>query len=724
MAQVTLFKRVSGKAHPTSVAEAADEVVIRKLQRSASGPAAAWDDANTTSIVIGGGAAQTSITIGGGAAFTGLTLGKAGVTDTHLGDVRVNGDLVVMGTTTAVNSTNVNVGDNTLYLNNGYTTVAALTGGLAVNYLPTATNDTVAAGGFTAGVPATSNPTIATTAATTFAVGEFIQVSGATVTANNGLFEVLSHAANVLTIRGVGVTGTVEDFTQNQFTTSAGATGAIRKVNVSVLRAGSDGLWEEAQGSSTGLTFSDLSASVTSLQTAYDNSTSPATITTNATDDEILITGTAGLRITATGADNTVSVGFGFEVDTTGAYRLLADAASTISVDSANLNLTTTTSGTVAVSSAGGVTVGAASTVSINSTGGALNLGNNANAFAINIGTGAAARTITVGNSTGATAVNLDAGTGGISLDASGASNFSVAGANLTLATTTSGALAVTSAGVLDVDATGALSLNSSGAAINVGDDANAFAINIGTGAAARTVTIGNGTGATSLVLNAGTGAINIGTNAVAHTTTIGNATGASAIQITSGTGEITLTATGATVDINFTARGGTITLNESGQTTLTGFTATSIIGALNELVGGAAGSVSNTYTNNTGSAIAAGSGVYITTTASEIAKATASTDVAAAQYIGVAVSSIADTASGLIASEGVRNVAFVASLTLANGNEVFLSTTAGLFTNVAPVASGNVVLSVGFVKDAAAYTGASGDLASVQLVRGSKSVV
>ena len=50
--------------------------------------------------------------------------------------------------------------------------------------------------------------------------------------------------------------------------------------------------------------------------------------------------------------------------------------------------------------------------IQINSTGGALSMGNDNDAQAINIGTGSAARTITIGNTTGASAVNINIGTG------------------------------------------------------------------------------------------------------------------------------------------------------------------------------------------------------------------------------------------------------------------------------------------------------------------------
>ncbi|MDD5542865.1 MAG: hypothetical protein PHX83_06790 [Acidobacteriia bacterium] len=53
-----------------------------------------------------------------------------------------------------------------------------------------------------------------------------------------------------------------------------------------------------------------------------------------------------------------------------------------------------------------------AGALQLNSSGGAIGIGNDAAAFAINIGTGAAARVVTIGNTTGATAVAVNTGSG------------------------------------------------------------------------------------------------------------------------------------------------------------------------------------------------------------------------------------------------------------------------------------------------------------------------
>ena len=692
MAQVPLFTRDPGSVTLRTVNQTTDQVLTNQIE-SGVVTRSLWCDAVGTTLNVATGAAMTAISIGTGmGAGDVITLGGTGST------TRVAGNLAVLGTTTTIQSEVVNMADNHLYMNADYTTVVAQTGGLVVNYLPTATNDTVAAGGFTAAT------TVATTGAAVFAAGDLIQVSGATIAANDGLYEVASHAANVLTIRGVGAT--VEDFTQNAFTVSAGAVGAIRKVNVSVMRSSTAGTWETGFGAVTPVAFTPVATGSTTLQQAYDASTSPATITTNATDDEVLITGTAGLRVTGTGADNTVSAGFGFEVDTTGGFRLLGDAASTISVDTTGLTLSTTTGGALNLTSAGAITAGAVGTVSINSTGGALDIGDGANAFAINVGTGGAARTITIGNSTGATSVVVNAGTGALDLGANAIAHA------ITIGNSTGATSAAINVG------TGALDLGTNGIAhtVSIGSATGASVLtanlgtggmNLGTNAVAGTITVGNSTGATSVVLNCGTGALNVGTNAIAHTITVGNATGASALNLTSGSGGTTFTALSGT----------SITLNQTGDLSLVGYTATSIVGALNEVKG-------VTYT---GAAFVAGQIGYISS-ANTVSKAVGTSNNIAARVFGV--TPIATDGGGNVRMQttGAVSALFVTGLTLVDGDEVFMSLTAGSVTNDVTgfVTTGNVIQSLGYVKDASTYTDAGpGTLnAVIQLVYGQRLIV
>lgn len=215
-------------------------------------------------------------------------------------DLVVSGNLTVQGTITSVDSEHLLVEDSHAMFSSNYTTAVARESGLVVNYLPTATTDTVAAGGFTAGVAGVSNPTIATTAATTFSAGDLVLVTGASEPGNNGLFECDSHAANVLTLRGIGTTGATFNFTQNQLITDATAGADLTLVNVAILQAGTDGLWEVASGNNTGsITFADLvTAGAADLQAAYVNGN---TITTSGVNGDVEITGTESLSVTATG---------------------------------------------------------------------------------------------------------------------------------------------------------------------------------------------------------------------------------------------------------------------------------------------------------------------------------------------------------------------------------------------------------------------------------------
>ncbi len=181
------------------------------------------------------------------------------------GDAHISGNLLVDGTKIISNSETVNFSDNHLYLNARHTVVAAQTAGLVSNYLPTATADSVSAGAFIAGVNAVSNPTVVTVGAATFGVGDLVQISDTNTGENDGIFEVLTHAANLLTIRGIGLISTVEDFTDNQFVANGSDAATLTKVNVSVLRAGTDGAWETASGSATGFVFDNFQLSGASL---------------------------------------------------------------------------------------------------------------------------------------------------------------------------------------------------------------------------------------------------------------------------------------------------------------------------------------------------------------------------------------------------------------------------------------------------------------------------
>jgi hypothetical protein len=400
-------------------------------------------------------------------------------------NVVIAGNLTVKGTTFTTESETVLIGDNHLYLNDGYTVAAAQTGGLVINYLPTATVDAVAATGFVAGVGAVSNPTVATVGAATFAVGDFIQISGANKVQNDGLFEVLSHAANVLTIRGIGTVGCQEDFTQNQFTTDTTVAGAITKINVSVIRAGTDGIWEVGQGSAspagTPLVFVNLltGTSVT-LQVAYEGGN-----TINA------VVGDGDIAFTMTSADFTVN----------GANDVLfgnTTPLSSFTVDAGVLSLdgTDTTNLIMTANAAGAKTL----TIS-----------------AINNGAGTGLLDINADD-----AITVDSSAAGIALNGVTASNFTVTGVSQDLTLSSVGGSVIVDGSEAAADAVHIHASNAAGG-VEVVAGTGGVAVDTtgplsldGTGTAANLTLTANNAGASTLLIqstNAGAGAGNLDIN-------------------------------------------------------------------------------------------------------------------------------------------------------------------------------------------------------------------
>lgn len=178
-------------------------------------------------------------------------------------NLKVTGKLAMTGTPVLVDAEHVDLRSNYLLGNMDYTTAVGQTGGLVVNYLPTATVDTtVGAGVVVAGVDGVSDPTITTAGAATFAITDFVMLSGSENDGeNDGLYEVQAHAGNVLTFKSTsnGISNRVEDFTLDQLTANASDVGiSITKVTVTVLRNGTDGIWEVGSGSQTGIAYSNL----------------------------------------------------------------------------------------------------------------------------------------------------------------------------------------------------------------------------------------------------------------------------------------------------------------------------------------------------------------------------------------------------------------------------------------------------------------------------------
>jgi len=253
---VTLLKFAAG-AKRTAVNPATDDIAVRGVE-VADGYGLSSQSANGT------------IDIGTDANTDAVDIGRTGQTTT------VKGDLVVEGTTFTVEAETVRFEDNYLYINDGYTADAAHPGGMVVNYDPDpgTYSDTVTTGGFTGA------QTVATTLASGLSAGDFVQISGAANTNNNGLFEVASHSGNVLTVKAAGVAA---EYCQDTFTPDSTAQGTLTKVSVSVIRAGTDGVWEVGQGAtSAAVSFQDLGIGTPTLDDAYNASGGASTVAVDA----------------------------------------------------------------------------------------------------------------------------------------------------------------------------------------------------------------------------------------------------------------------------------------------------------------------------------------------------------------------------------------------------------------------------------------------------------
>ena len=183
------------------------------------------------------------------------------------GDSVIQGNLVVQGTTTQVDTENVLVEDAHMYVNSNYVTSGApVTGGLVVNYNPLAVTTTIAAGGIVEGTGAGHTINVASEAG--FSANDLIQITDADNVNNNGLYEILGTSPGVITAKEV----TTEDFTQDSMNTDPTVAGNITKVTVSVIRSGTDGVWEVGAGSSSGIVFTDL-ATTGAIITAHSGLT-------------------------------------------------------------------------------------------------------------------------------------------------------------------------------------------------------------------------------------------------------------------------------------------------------------------------------------------------------------------------------------------------------------------------------------------------------------------
>ncbi len=376
----------------------------------------------------------------------------------------------------------------------------------------------------------------------------------------------------------------------------------------------------------TGATWAQAgSAAGNSLQQAYDQGNTITTndgdaldytlsngafnVSTSSGNDVTLDNGTAASFLATDHDNNKVVLGADAATDLTveiAAATALTGTVRTITSDSANMTIQTTTSGTLAVSSVAALDMDGTVVTLDGST-------------SIGIGT-AQDKPVTIESTT----LDINA-SGDVTIDTAAAGDTITLTATdagavdaITLATVNDGAIAINAADELDIDCADFLTIdcsagditldgntgveiNSAGGALSIGNDDIDQDVNVGT-AGERNVNIGNVSGATAVNVDAGTGGIslestgagditinsddtllldsdgvlelnssagiigigndadafgiNLGTGAAARTITVGNATGATALDFNAGSGGVAVDATGSNI---------TLTTNTSG---------------------------------------------------------------------------------------------------------------------------------------------------------------
>jgi hypothetical protein len=641
-------------------------------------------------------------------------------------NMAIAGNLDVTGNIISRDEERVLVQDNFLDVNFGYTTVAGLEGGLAVNYLPIAggrTINTTSANITFAAASGGTRPKLSVAQAQlpngTFSANDIIQIAGTTNAENDGFYvvESLTNAdPAVLSIKSTAISSpdTVNaKFAQINFTGETESTSTsvtLTKVNVNVLQTSAAGAWQVQNGSVDGTfaTFTPLGTST--LQQAYDAGSS---ITTDASGD-ILFTLSAdnqGFSVEGSaGGNGDVSIGGATAVSS---YTINATGgANTINSTGQNLSVKTTTSGTLQLESAAALDInGVAGTLDLTGgltaalSGGASSITSTSQNLSIATATsGELDLTSAAALDLNGVAVTVDA-SGGLSLGSQGAAaDFTSTGQNLTIETVTSGILDITSAGNITV--TGATTSKFGDDTAQWSFDGSGNLSELGMVTASVTpsgaITL---TGGAASSYTTSAGALTLTSAAAATWSTAAGlleVSGAAGVQVTSTGGTLTLNGTGQTVDLNSAA----LDIDASANVTIDAATNSSI-----SITAGSTAAATGTlkvessfpmlvkkviaqanlavgdvvqWTNNSGALNANkcdADGAATSTFAGIVVLAANATDTA-----GVAISGVID--------EVTSDTAYNAGNHL--GKAVYISLDAGKITPTAPSLAGDTVFQVG----------------------------
>jgi len=499
-------------------------------------------------------------------------------------------------------SSEMTVADRFPLLNSDYTSDTALTSGFVFNVDPSATSFTIT--GISSNVISLSgNPT------GSIATNDFILIQNPNLLENKGLYEVASITTNSVTID----TSPTEDFSNSVIVDDATSQGTVVNTKLAILRTNTSGGFESATGTATPLSFSSLDgASTLAAVLAVGASTGGTDLSVLSNDK---ITSSAELTIEAAAGTNNLDLRAGSEPT--------AGNGGNASLESGDGGTGSGNAGTIVLQGGSG-SAGNGGTILIDPgsgsiADGAVVIGNTRGNINIANGVPSAGQAVKIGNAVGNSLLEMSSGTAGTRLTTTGTTIITspsgiTSQEDLTLfsapgivtgfpfsAKGGAGGLATSAGGLINLeggaggntsgnggDATlkGGGSRSTPGKASVIGGAGNGF----GNPLVGGSVDVDGGFGTTS------GGDVNIGpTNS--DNINVGLASKAQIVNIgTSNLKTINIGSTDTTSatnihagpngDIYFNARGATnIPINSFGaDANLVGFTATSVVGALNEL--------------------------------------------------------------------------------------------------------------------------------------------
>jgi hypothetical protein len=420
----TVIQSGTGNTSITSTGTIDLDATGNVSMNSTAGTLNVGNDADAFAINVGTGAAARVITVGNvtGASQVVLNSGTAGIqlTSTGAGDITIDSDDTVL-----IDA------DGVLELNSsaGVIGIGNDADAFAINVGTGAAARVITMGNVTGATQVVLNSGTAGVSINSTGAGDIECAAGDAIRLDAvGVLELNSSAGII------GIGNDADAFAINVGTGAAARTitmGNVTGATALALNAGTGAIAITATNSAISLNSGTGAVNIGTDAAAH----SVIVGSTTGAADTTIQSGTGGITMTTATGDFLLT-------SSTGAINIGTDAAAhTVtmgSVTGAAATVVQAGTGDLELTSVDAIFADCVGVLELNSTGGAIGIGNDANAQAVNIGTGAANRTVTVGSTNTTSTTTVQSGTGGISLEAAGIVDMvpataTVAGVGLTI---------------------------------------------------------------------------------------------------------------------------------------------------------------------------------------------------------------------------------------------------------------------------------------------------